>query len=86
MDLLCRLRLPVALAMALTLMACAANAPTETSVFDTLARANAVEQRTTSTCNPRFEIKSCTTSTGMRFDQSCTCIPRDALRDGRINF
>jgi hypothetical protein len=60
MDLLCRLRLPVALAMALTLMACAANAPTETSVFDTLARANAVEQRTTSTAGARFPFRVAT--------------------------
>jgi hypothetical protein len=85
MDLLRRFRLPVALAIALTLMACAARPPTETSVFDTLARAEAVEQRQTSSCDPRFEIRSCTTHTGMRFDQSCTCISRDTLREGRHN-
>jgi len=85
MDSLRRLRLPIALAMALTLMACAVSPPTETSVFDTLARADAVEQRQTSSCDTRFQIKSCTTNTGMRFDQSCTCIPRDALREGRFN-
>lgn len=85
MELLRRFRLPVAFAMALTLMACAANPPTESSVFDTLARADAVEQRQTSSCDPRFEIKSCTTHTGMRFDRNCTCISRDAFREGRPN-
>jgi len=74
-----RLRLSTALAMALTLMACAASPPTETSVFDTLARANAVQQP--AGCDTRFEIKSCQSSTGMRGDQACACVSREVLND-----
>jgi hypothetical protein len=61
-------------------MACASTSrPTETSVFDTLARGTYAEQQPLG-CNAQFEIKSCQSRTGMRGDASCTCIPRDALR------
>jgi hypothetical protein len=78
MVLLRRLRLQVAFALALTLMACASHPATETSVFDTLARGSPAQMRPAG-CNPQFEIKSCQSSTGMRGDESCTCIPRQAL-------
>jgi hypothetical protein len=80
MKALRRLRLPAAFAMALTLMACASAPPTETSVFDTLAKASNVQP---AGCNERFEIKSCTSTTRTRIRQqsdSCTCIAREALR------
>jgi hypothetical protein len=79
------LRLPAALAVALTLMACAASGPiTDQSVFDTLARADAVrQQRPSAACDTRFEVKSCRTSTGIRNDGACECIPRETLRDFR---
>jgi hypothetical protein len=87
MNALRRLRLPVALALALTLMACAtASPPSESSVFDTLARASQVEQSSPASCNTRFEIKSCHTSTGLRGDQDCVCIPREALQDPRLGI
>jgi hypothetical protein len=76
-------RLPAALAMALTLMACASAPRADTSVFDTLARANAVQQKTPASCNARFEVKSCQSSTGIRNDGACVCIPRELLRDLR---
>jgi hypothetical protein len=77
MKALRRLRLPAAFAMALTLMACASAPSTDTSVFDTLARANHIQPVG---CNASFEIKSCQSTTRARRDQTCTCIPREALR------
>jgi hypothetical protein len=80
MKALRRLRLPVAFAMALTLMACASAPSTDTSVFDTLARANNVQPVG---CDARFEVKSCHSAVRTRIQQrqdSCTCIAREALR------
>jgi hypothetical protein len=80
MKALRRLRLPVAFAMALTLMACASAPPTENSVFDTLARANQVQPVG---CNERYETKSCHSTVRTRIQQrsdACTCIAREAIR------
>lgn len=77
------LRLSAALAMALTLMACASSPRTEASVFDTLARAGAAPQQAAGSCDARFEVRSCRSTTGIRKDGDCTCLPREALRDLR---
>jgi hypothetical protein len=80
MKALRRLRLPVAFAMALTLMACASAPATDSSVFDTLARANNIQPVG---CDARFEIKSCQSTTRTRLRQqsdACTCISRETLR------
>jgi hypothetical protein len=76
MKALRRLRLPAAFAMALTLMACASAPSTEASVFDTLARANDIHPVGCA----GFEIKSCQSTTRTQRDQTCTCLPREALR------
>lgn len=80
MKALRRLRLPAAFAMALTLMACASAPPAESSVFDTLARADAIQP---AGCDERFEIKSCHSTVRTRIQhrsESCTCIARESLR------
>jgi hypothetical protein len=81
MKALRRLRLPAAFAMALTLMACASAPPAESSVFDTLARANRLPS---ADCDQRFEIKSCRSTVRTRIQHrgdSCTCIARESLRE-----